>query len=73
MTNPIIEIHDALTGEEISRPMTDEEFSLNQELNAENDAKKAAIEAEIVAKAKAKTELFERLGLTSQEAALLLA
>jgi len=72
MTNPIIEIHNALTGEEISRPMTDKEFAENQELNAENDAKKAEIEADIAAKAQAKSALAERLGLTAEEAALLL-
>jgi hypothetical protein len=68
MTRPIVRIHNTETNEIIDREMNDAEFShyeANQELN-----KQRQIEAE--AKAAAKAALLERLGITADEAALLL-
>jgi hypothetical protein len=69
MTKPIIRIHNTETDEVIDREMTDAEF-------AQFEIDKAAREtetAEAQAKAQAKAELLERLGITADEAKLLLA
>ncbi len=64
-----ITIYDCATGETITREMTDAELS-----NLENIQKAASLEkAEIEAKAQAKADLLERLGITADEAKLLLA
>lgn len=68
MSNPTITIFDLETGEEVTRPMTDEEVAqyeidtakMNAEITAENEA------------ANAKAALLNRLGITAEEAALLL-
>lgn len=68
MSNPTITIFDLETGEEVTRPMTDEEIAqyeidtakMNAEITAENEA------------ATAKAALLNRLGITAEEAALLL-
>ena len=61
------------TGEVIERPLTADEIAANEAAaaQAEADAKKA--EAEAKAKATAKAELLAKLGITAEEAALLLA
>lgn len=69
MTNPTVRIHDAETGEVIDREMTAAElkvyeadlarFAAKQEAEAEEQATKAA--------------LLERLGITADEAKLLLS
>jgi hypothetical protein len=61
------------TGEVIERPLTADEIAANEAAaaQAEADAKKA--EAEAKAKADAKAELLAKLGITAEEAALLLA
>lgn len=65
---PLTTIFDQLTGEEVTREMTAEEFA-QWELDQEAIAQiKAAQEA----KAEAKAALLERLGMTADEAALLL-
>jgi hypothetical protein len=69
MSKPIIRIHDTQTNEVIDREMTDDEFAKYQ---ADQEAQAAAL-AEIQAKAQAKAELLERLGITEDEAKLLLA
>lgn len=69
MTKPSIQIHDLESGEILEREMTDEEFALHQAL-IERDQKQFE---EIQAKAKAKAELLERLGITESEAKLLLS
>jgi len=73
MANDNIYILNAETGEEIIREMTDEEQAVR---DAEISAA-AAIEAEENAKAEAdaaaKAALLERLGITEEEAKLLLA
>jgi hypothetical protein len=69
MSKPIIRIHDLATGEVVDREMTDAEFA-----QAKKDDKNAAIiEAEAEAKATAKAALFSKLGITAEEAALLLS
>ena len=63
MTRPLIQIDDEV------REMNDEELAKHQAmLDAE-----AAIEAEKEAKATAKAALLERLGMTAEEANLLLS
>ena len=68
MARPKIRIVDADTNETIDREMNDEEFAQYQADNAEQKA----IKAEIEAKASEKSALLERLGITSDEAKLLL-
>ena len=69
MTKPTVRIHNTETNEVIDREMTDEEFTQYQEMIANTNALKAEAEA----KAQAKAELLERLGITADEAKLLLA
>jgi hypothetical protein len=69
MTNPTIEIFDAITNENIVREMTDEEF-------LEHSNRKAAFEAaesERLAKLALRQSALEKLGLTAEEVAALLA
>ena len=69
MTKPMIRIHDLETNEIIDREMTDAEFKQYQaDLAAAENAKN-----ELVAKENAKTQLLNRLGITEDEAKLLLA
>ena len=69
MTNPMVRIHNAETDEIIDREMTDEEFSDYQDaLEA-----RAAEEAKREADANAKAALLERLGITAEEAQILLS
>ena len=69
MTNPIIRIHNTEIDEVIDREMTDQEFAEYQ-LVAENAAAaKAEKEANVIAKA----ALLDRLGITAEEAKLLLS
>jgi hypothetical protein len=68
MTKPIVRIHNTETNEVIDREMTDEEFAEYQLEQAE-----LAIEqAEAEAKAEARQAILNRLGLTAEEAQLLL-
>jgi hypothetical protein len=69
MSNPITKIFDAATGETIEREMTDVEY-------ADLKIRIADIQKEKVAEAQtaiAKAALLERLGITADEAKLLLA
>jgi hypothetical protein len=69
MTKPMIRIHNIETDEVIDREMTAAEFK-----QYEADQKtQATREIEAEAKAQAKAELLERLGITADEAKLLLA
>lgn len=68
MPNPIIRIHNTETDEVIDRPMTKEEFAEFNELIA--NVKKR--EKEEAAKQLSKEALLEKLGITAEEAALLL-
>lgn len=63
MTKPLIQIDDDV------REMTDEEFAIYQLSVDDENAKKAEQEAKAIAKA----ALLERLGITADEAALLLS
>ena len=68
MTNPIIRIHNTETDEVIDREMTDAEFAQYSDEKAVSDAAKA----EAQAKENAKAALLAKLGMTADEAALLL-
>lgn len=69
MTNPIIKIVNAETGEEIEREMNDEEFALYQD-----DQVEFQVRNNILAEAaEAKQALLARLGITADEAKLLLS
>ena len=63
-----IELYDHATGQQITRDMTADELATNDAMLAEN---KARLKAE-ADKAKAKAALLDRLGITADEAALLL-
>lgn len=69
MSKPMIRIHDISTNEIIDREMNDAEFAdyqANQELEA-------ARQSEDEAKAQVKSDLLARLGITEDEARLLLS
>jgi hypothetical protein len=69
MPNPMIRIHNVETDEVIDREMTADEFKIYQaELAAY-----AAKNDETIQKAEAKAAIADRLGLTPDELALLLA
>lgn len=61
------------TGEVIERPLTADEIAANEAASAQAEADRKAAEAEAEAKAQAKAELLAKLGITAEEAALLLA
>lgn len=65
---PMITIHDQSTDEVITREMNDEEFA-NFQINVAKDAEE---QAQLAAATAAKAALLERLGITEEEAALLL-
>jgi hypothetical protein len=69
MSKPIIRIHNTETDEVIDREMTAAEF---KQYEADQEAF-AAREAEIKAKATAKAALLSKLGITAEEAVLLLS
>jgi hypothetical protein len=69
MTKPMVRIHDLSTDEVIDREMTDEEFAAYE---AQQAANAAAAQAE-ADKAAAKTALLSKLGITEEEAKLLLS
>jgi hypothetical protein len=69
MANPMIKLVNAETGEEIERPMTAAEF---KQYEAEQTVYAAKIQAE-ESKASDKAALLARLGITADEAALLLS
>ena len=68
MSRPIVTEFNAATQETIIREMNDEEFAAH-ELALEE---KASAEAEAATKAEARAALLERLGITEEEAVLLL-
>jgi len=65
---PMVRIHDIETNEVIDREMNDQEFAQWQ---ADQEAAAAAL-AEAEAKAAQRQALLERLGITQEEAQLLL-
>lgn len=68
MSRPIIRIHNLETDEVIDREMNDEEFA-QYEIEKEIEAER---KAEAEAKATARQAILDRLGLTEDEAKLLL-
>ena len=68
MTNPTVRIHDLTTDEIIDREMNEEELA-KFEAGLEIEAARAA---QAKAAAEAKAALLNRLGITAEEAALLL-
>lgn len=68
MSKPTIRIHDLATNEVIDREMTNAEFAQYEA----DQAARAAKQAEAKAKATAKADLLTKLGLTAEEAQLLL-
>jgi hypothetical protein len=68
MTNPMIRIHNTETDEVIDREMNDVEFTQYQI----DQAKLAAKEQAIAEQAAAREVLLSKLGITADEAALLL-
>ena len=67
-TRPMVRIHDQLSNQIIDREMTVEEFEKAELDRAEAEAQKAEAEA----KATARQAILDRLGLTADEAALIL-
>lgn len=61
------------TGEVIERPLTADEIAANEAAAAQAEVDRLAFEAEAEAKAAAKADLLAKLGITAEEAALLLA
>ena len=68
MARPIIRIHNTETDEVIDREMNDQEFAAYEA----NQAAQAAAQAEAEAKAATRAALLTRLGITAEEAQLLL-
>ena len=66
---PIIRIHNLETNEILDRAMNDDEFAKYQEDQSEI----LQAQAEAQAQAIARTELLAKLGITAEEAALLLS
>jgi hypothetical protein len=69
MTRPIIQIFDSTTGQEVFREMTNAEFAKYET----DQAKQAHEQAEAAAKASEKAALLAKLGITDDEAKLLLS
>lgn len=69
MSRPIVRIHDLSTDEVIDREMNDAEFAQYEE----DQAAQVAAQAEAEAKAEAKAALLEQLGITEEQAKLLLS
>jgi hypothetical protein len=71
MTNKIVV--DCSTGEVQEIALTAEEIAEREAMAAEYAVQKAQEEADKAAKAEAKAELLEKLGITAEEAQLLLS
>ena len=69
MTKPTVRIHNIETNEIIDREMNDAEFAAYEAEKAEQ----AIVQAEAEAKATAKAALLKKLGITTEEAQLLLS
>ena len=68
MSKPMIRVHNVSTGEIIDREMTNDEFVAYES----EQQTRAAQQAEAEAKANAKAALLDKLGITAEEAQLLL-
>jgi hypothetical protein len=60
------------TGEVIERPLTADEIAANEAAAVQAEADRLAAEAEAATKAEAKAALLNKLGISAEEAALLL-
>jgi len=60
------------TGEVIERPLTADEIAANEAAQVQAEADRLAAEAEATTKATAKAALLDKLGITAEEAILLL-
>jgi len=69
MSNPTIRIHNTQTNEVIDREMTNTEFATYEA----DQAAQATAKAEAEAKATAKAALLTQLGITEEQAKLLLS
>ena len=69
MTRPIVRIHNTQTDEVIDREMNDAEFAQYEA----DQAAQAAKQAEAEARATAKAALLAQLGITEEQAKLLLS
>lgn len=75
MSRPLIRIHNIETDEIVDREMNDDEFAAYEKDLEEIAAEKAkadALASEIATSIAAKAALLERLGITEEEAKLLL-
>jgi hypothetical protein len=61
------------TGKVIERPLTADEIAANEAAAAQAEADRAAAEVKAAVDAEAKTALLAKLGITADEAKLLLA
>jgi hypothetical protein len=73
MDKPIIVIHDLETNEIIEREMNDAEFKNYQKDLKQFEKDRAEIKAQEEANAAEKQAILNRLGITAEEAALLLS
>ena len=73
MTKPTKLIINCETKEQIEIELTDEEIAQLEADRAKAEADKAQADAHAEAKAEAKADLLAKLGITSEEAALLLS
>ena len=69
MTRPMVRIHNVQTNEIVDREMTDDEFAQYEIDQADRDLKAA----QQAAKDEAKAAVLQRLGITAEEATLLLS
>lgn len=72
-SKPQIKIVNCETGEEIVREMNDAEFAQYQAEQAAESARQAEAQAKAEAKAEAKATLLAQLGITEEQAKLLLS
>jgi leucyl aminopeptidase (aminopeptidase T) len=73
MTKPTKLIINCETKEQIEVELTDEEIAQLEADQAKAEADKAQADADAEAKAEAKADLLAKLGITAEEAALLLS
>ena len=66
-------IYDVVTGETTIRPFTEAEIKAAKAIQKEDEKRIAILEAEEAAKAQQRQVILDRLGLTADEAALLLS
>ena len=72
MAKPEISIVDASTGEQIIREMTTDEYNEYKEYIAISDTEKETAQAEANAKEAQRQAVLNRLGITEEEARILL-